>query len=381
MIYFDNAATSYPKPDKVYKEMIRCMKEYCANPGRGGHKMSVDSGKAVYEARELISNLFNCQNPMQICFMKNATEALNCALHGVLKAGDNVITSPMEHNSVMRPLKEIEREKSITISVLKGNDFGEIDVDDFKKAITPKTKLAVFTLSSNVNGIIMPFNEIGRICREHGILFLLDGSQGAGSINIDVKEACIDLLALPGHKGLMGPQGTGILYVREGIFLKPMLQGGTGSNSELIYQPEIFPEGFESGTLNTPGIVGLKEGVKFINEIGLENIRIKKNMLVQRFYDGVKNICGVKLYSRREGTNNSGIIALNIQGIFSNELSSILDKNYSIATRAGLHCSPMAHKTLGTLDNGIVRFSFSYFNELQEIEYVVNVLEKISKVK
>lgn len=381
MIYFDNAATSFPKPDTVYDEIQKCMKEYCANPGRGGHKMSIDSGKAVFDTREVVSKLFNCQNPMRICFMKNATEALNYAIHGLLESGDHVIISPMEHNSVIRPLKDIERDKGITITVLKGNEYGEIDIEDFEKAITSKTKLAVLTLSSNVNGIIMPFKEIGRICREHGILFLLDGSQGAGSINIDVMNACIDLLAMPGHKGLMGPQGTGVLYVREGIKLKALLQGGTGSNSELIYQPEQLPDTFESGTLNTPGIVGLKAGIEFINKTGLENIKIKKNILVQEFYDGVKNICGVKLYSRREGTNNSGIVALNVQGLFSNELSFILDQKYGIATRSGLHCSPMAHSTLGTLNNGIVRFSFSYFNDLQEIEYVVNVLEKISKAK
>lgn len=379
MIYFDNAATSFPKPEMVHVEMLRCIKEYCANPGRGGHKMSIESGKEVFETREVISDFFNCQNPMQICFMKNATEALNYALHGLLEKGDHVITSPMEHNSVMRPLKTIEKEKGISITILKGNDYGEIDIDDFSKAITSKTKMAVFTLSSNVNGVIMPFKEIGRICKEKNIIFVLDGSQGAGSIKIDVKEANVDILALPGHKGLMGPQGTGVLYVREGIRLKPLMEGGTGSNSEFIYQPEGLPEAIESGTLNTPGIVGLKAGIKFTNETGIENIKIKKNMLVEKFYDGVKNIYGVKLYSRREGTNNSGIIALNIHGFISTELSSILDQKYGIATRAGLHCSPMAHSTLGTLKNGIVRFSFSNFNELQEIEYVVNVLEKISK--
>jgi len=379
MIYFDNAATSFPKPNKVFEEMLKCMKEYCANPGRGGHKMSIASGMAVLEAREVISDFFNCQNPMQICFTKNATEGLNYALHGLLEAGDHVITSPMEHNSVIRPLKTIELEKNISITILKGNEYGEIDIDDFNKAINAKTKLAVFTLSSNVNGIVMPFKEIGKICREKGILFLLDGSQGAGCINIDVKDASIDLLALPGHKGLMGPQGTGILYMREGIKLKPVIQGGTGSNSEYILQPEIIPDALESGTLNTPGIVGLKTGIKYINEVGIENIKIQKNRLVECFYEGVKDIQGIKLYSEKDSLKNSGIVALNIDGMDSTELSYILDKKYEIETRAGLHCSPIAHATLGTMKTGVVRFSFSCFNEIQEIEYTINSLEKITK--
>jgi len=379
MVYFDNAATSFPKPDIVYNEVLKCMKEYCANPGRGGHQMSINSGKAVVEAREVISNFFNMNNPMQVCFTKNATEGLNYALYGLLEDGDNVITSPMEHNSVMRPLKTICQHKEVSITILKGNKYGEIGVDEFAEAIKPNTKLVVLTLSSNVNGIIMPFKEIGRICRQKGILFLLDGSQGAGSINIDVQEAAIDLLALPGHKGLMGPQGTGILYVREGIGLKPMLQGGTGSNSENILQPEIFPDAMESGTLNTPGIVGLGAGIKFISGTGIEKIREHKNMLVESFYNGVKNIQGIKIYSKNELSKNSGIIALNVDGMESTEVSYILDKKYGIETRAGLHCAPMAHTTLGTLKTGVVRFSFSYFNQFKEIEYTVSALEKISK--
>lgn len=379
MVYLDNAATSFPKPETVYNEILKCMKEYCANPGRGGHQMSITAGKAVIEAREAVSDFFNCQNPMQVCFTKNATEGLNYALHGILRDGDNVITSPMEHNSVMRPLMTISRNKAVSITVLKGNEYGEIDTDDLIKVIKPNTKLVVMTLSSNVNGIMMPFKEIGKICRQHGILFLLDGSQGAGSIKIDVQEAAVDLLALPGHKGLMGPQGTGILYVRDGIGLKPMMQGGTGSNSENILQPEIFPDTMESGTLNTPGIVGLRAGLDFITETGIEKIREHKNNLIESFYDGVKNIQGIKLFSRNEASRNSGIIALNVEGLESTEVSYILDKKYGIETRAGLHCAPMAHTTLGTLKSGIVRFSFSYFNVIEEIEYTVGALEKISK--
>jgi len=379
MIYLDNAATSYPKPDAVYYEMEICMREYCANPGRGGHQMSIISGKAVLEAREEICNFFNIRDPMRLCFTKNATEALNIAIKGFLKPGDHVITTSMEHNSVIRPLKTMERDAGIELTIVGGNMFGEIAVEDIERAIKSNTRLIACIMASNVNGTVTPVKEIGSIAAEKGIAFLVDASQGAGHIKIDVDEMNIDMLAFPGHKGLLGPQGTGGLYVRQGLKINPLFQGGTGSSSENLYQPEMMPDVLESGTLNTPGIVGLSCGVKFINSLGLENLAIYKHMLVKRLLDGMKEIRGIKIYSLDDFHRNSGIAAVNFEGIDSAEVSCELDKNYNIATRAGLHCAPLAHKTLGTHSMGAVRFSVGCFNTIDEIDYALEAMRRLSR--
>lgn len=378
MIYLDNAATSFPKPSVVYDEVYRCMKYYCANPGRGGHAMSIACGKAVFETRELVSNFFNVNNPMQIIFTKNATEAINYALYGYLESGDHVITTHMEHNSVIRPLRTLERDKNISLTVVKGDLYGYITASDIEKCIQANTKLIVCTISSNVNGIIMPIREIGDLARKKGITFMVDGSQGAGSIKIDVQNMFIDILAFPGHKGLLGPQGVGGLYVRECIKLKPLMQGGTGSNSEMIYQPEMMPDLLESGTLNTPGIIGLKSGVEYINRIGVENISEMKYLLTKRLYEGLSEVKGIVLYSRLEANYNSGVIAANLTDIDSTEVSYELDKKYNIATRAGLHCAPLAHELLGTINSGIVRFSLGCFSTLEDIDFTVKAMKEIS---
>lgn len=379
MIYLDNAATSYPKPNAVYNEITRCMREYCANPGRGGHRMSLSSGRAVLEAREEICNFFNIGSIMQLCFTKNATEALNIAIKGCLKPGDHVITTSMEHNSVIRPLKTLERDIGIEITIVAGNEFGEIDVQNVKGSIKNNTKLIACTLSSNVNGVIIPVKEIGRIAREKGIAFLVDASQGAGTIKIDINDMNIDMLAFPGHKGLLGPQGTGGLYVREGLKINSLIQGGTGSNSENLYQPEVMPDYLESGTLNTSGIVGLGCGIKFINSFGLENLAIYKHMLIKRLHEGLEEINEIKIYSIDDIRKNSGIVAINFEGVDSTEISYELDKCFKIAARAGLHCAPLAHRTLGTSCIGIVRLSVGCFNTIDEIDFTLEALRKISE--
>ncbi len=378
MIYLDNAATTFPKPPKVTEEISRCLSEYCANPGRGGHEMSMTSGRAVMEARETIANFFNIQNSLQLCFTKNATEGLNIAIQGALENCDHVITTCMEHNSVFRPLKSLERERQIEITIVRGDEFGELDLADLRNSIQKNTKMIICTLSSNVNGIINPIQEIGQIAREHGILFLLDGSQGAGSIPIDVLDMNVDMLAFPGHKGLLGPQGTGGLYVKDGLKISSLLYGGTGSHSENPYQPEDMPDLMESGTLNTPGIVGLRWGIEYINSIGIRNIHQRKFKLVQRLYEGLAELPGIKFYSKNSPDNNSGIVALNFEGIASTEISYILDKNYQIETRAGLHCAPLAHETLGTIKTGLVRFSVGCFNTEDEIDFTIKALREIS---
>ncbi|MDP4092710.1 MAG: aminotransferase class V-fold PLP-dependent enzyme [Bacillota bacterium] len=378
MIYLDNAATSYPKPDIVHNEMLRCMREYCANPGRGGHILSNKAGDSVMRVREIISRFFNFDNPLNLCFTKNATEAINIALKGFLKHGDHVITTAMEHNSVLRPLKTMERDDGIELTILRGDRYGRINPEAFRSAVRENTRLIVCTLSSNVNGVIMPVKEIGNVAREQGIAFLVDVSQGAGSIAIDVEDMKIDMLAFPGHKGLLGPQGTGGLYVREGLILKPMTQGGTGSNSENVFQPDFMPDLLESGTINTPGIVGLGCGIDFIDTFGIENLRLYKHMLVQRLHGRLKDIPGVILYSIDDINENSGIVAINIGQLDSNEVSYTLDRKFGIAVRAGLHCSPFAHETLGTLGRGIVRFSIGCFNTFEEIDLAAAAVADIA---
>lgn len=378
MIYLDNAATSFPKPECVYDEVERCMREYCANPGRGGHAMSVKAGLAVVDARDTICELFGIHDTMRLCFTKNATEALNLAIKGIARQGCGVITTAMEHNSVMRPLRTLERDMGIELTVIKGNDIGEIDPNSIKREIKKNTVLIVCTLSSNVNGVIMPVREIGKIAREAGIFFLLDASQGAGSIDIDVEADFIDMMALPGHKGLMGPQGTGCLFVRDGIPIRPLMEGGTGSNSEYQYQPEIMPDFLESGTLNTPGIVGLGQGAGYVAGVGVSNIQVYKHSLIELLYDGLRDIKGITFYSVPDIKRNSGIMAINLARIDSTELSYTLDHEYGIASRAGLHCSPSAHSILGTLTRGIVRLSVGYMNTRDEILSTIKAIEEVS---
>lgn len=378
MIYLDNAATSFPKPECVYREMDHCFREYCANPGRGGHSLSVKAGMAVMESRTNLCRLFNISEPMRLVFTKNATEALNIAIKGIARSGCHIITTGMEHNSVMRPLRTMERDKGIELTVVNGNDLGEIEPDEIRRAIKKNTTLIVCTLSSNVNGIIMPVVEIGKIARSYGVMFLVDASQGAGSIQLDLKSQNIDMLAVPGHKGLLGPQGTGCLYVREGVTIHSLIEGGTGSKSELTYQPEIMPDLLESGTLNTPGIVGLGSGAGFIEELGMENINTHKNKLVTLLTEGFKDIRGIRLYSVPDKKRNSGIVAMNLCQVDSTEISFLLDRDYDICTRAGLHCAPGAHNTLGTQTGGIVRFSVGCFNTIDEILRTIRAVEEIS---
>jgi cysteine desulfurase/selenocysteine lyase len=373
----DNAATSFPKPENVYLEMDRCMREYCANPGRSGHEMSLESNKKIMETRKELGGLFGIGDFFQLIFTKNASEALNIAIKGILKPGQRVITTSMEHNSVLRPLKSLQRQWNIEIDIVEANNLGEIDAQDVERCIRPNTALIVSTLSSNVNGTIMPVKDIGNIALNEEIPFLLDASQGAGVLNIDVEKLNVDILAFPGHKSLFGPQGTGGLYVREGISLQPLIEGGTGSVSESLNQPEFLPDRFESGTLNTPGIVGLCEGVRFIKSEGIENIRKHKDKLISRLIEGLREIKGLRLYSIADNKKNSGIVALKSSKYDSVELCTILASKYKIASRGGLHCAPLAHRSLGSSDCGLLRLSPGYFNTFEEIDYVLNALREV----
>ncbi len=379
MIYLDNAATSFPKPEAVYVEMDKCLRTYCANPGRGSHTMSVTSATTVTTTRERIANLLKIEDNLNISFTKNATEALNIAICGSLSSGDHVITTCMEHNSVIRPLKTLEKYGGVRLSIVSADGLGRVDPQEIRRSINRRTKLIICTLSSNVNGIIMPVEEIGKIARDNGINYLIDASQGLGSIELDINRVHANMVAFPGHKGLLGPQGTGGLYVASQIKLKPLMRGGTGSRSELLYQPEIMPDKLESGTLNTPGIAGLGAGLEFIQKKGIDKIRKKKDELTVRLFDGISRINNIKMFSSGSVEENSGIVAFNFEGVDSTEVSYQLDKQFKVECRAGLHCAPLAHSHFRTLNSGIVRLSVGCFNTNAEVDSVIQSINLIAR--
>ncbi len=379
MIYLDNAATSFPKPEAVYVEMDKCLRTYCANPGRGSHTMSVISATTVTTTRERIANLLKIEDNLNISFTKNATEALNIAICGSLSSGDHVITTCMEHNSVIRPLKTLEKYGGVRLSIVSADGLGRVDPQEIRRSINRRTKLIICTLSSNVNGIIMPVEEIGKIARDNGINYLIDASQGLGSIELDINRVHANMVAFPGHKGLLGPQGTGGLYVASQIKLKPLMRGGTGSRSELLYQPEIMPDKLESGTLNTPGIAGLGAGLEFIQKKGIDKIRKKKDELTVRLFDGISRINNIKMFSSGSVEENSGIVAFNFEGVDSTEVSYQLDKQFKVECRAGLHCAPLAHSHFRTLNSGIVRLSVGCFNTNAEVDSVIQSINLIAR--
>ena len=376
MIYLDNAATTYPKPDKVYDAVIDCMKNYGANPGRAGHKLAIAAGRIIYEARENVAKLFNIENPMNIIFTHNATDSLNLAIKGILKSGDHVITTSIEHNSVIRPIKSLE-EIGIENTIVSCDKYGQLNPTDIEKAIKPNTKLIVTTHASNVCGTLVDIKEVGDIAKKNNILYLIDASQTAGIYDIDLKKLNIDMIGIAGHKGLLGPQGTGVLYIREGIRLKQLKEGGTGSKSEELTQPDIFPDKYESGTHNTPGLAGLNAGVKFILEKGIDNIRYHEEELTGYFIEELKKIPNIKIYGPMDSKKQASVVSINIGNIDSGEISYILDDVYNIATRSGLHCSPLAHKTLGSFEQGTVRFGIGYFNTKSDIDKALSALKDI----
>jgi len=378
LIYLDNAATSWPKPSVVWPAMDHCFHHLGANPGRSGHQMALDAGRIIYETRELLAKLFHINNPLQIIFTLNATEALNLALKGLLKPGDHVITSSMEHNSVTRPLHVLSH-RGVEVTKVKASIEGFIKVEDVVSQLKENTKALVITHASNVTGALMPIEELGQWARAKGLKFIVDAAQTAGVYEIDVEKMKIDLLAFPGHKSLYGPQGTGGLYIREGVVLDPLKEGGTGSNSEDPVQPDVLPDRYESGTPNTIGIAGLGAAVKYILDEGLEKIREHEEKLTKRFLQGLEFIPGIKVYGPRDVTKQAPVVSVNFGDHDSSEVGFILDRVFNIACRTGLHCAPDAHSTLGTLGQGTVRFSFSYFNTEQDIDKALESLQRISQ--
>ncbi|WHH58348.1 aminotransferase class V-fold PLP-dependent enzyme [Petroclostridium sp. X23] len=378
MVYLDNAATTWPKPYAVCDEMLKCMKNYCANPGRSGHRMALRASEKIYECRENIAKLFVIPDPLCVSFTSNTTEALNKGIKGLVKPGDHVITTSMEHNSVLRPLKKLEQ-LGVELTIVKADAYGRVSAEMVENSINNNTKLIVAIHASNVYGTVNPVKEIGRIAREKKIVFMVDAAQTAGVYPIDVEDMNVDILAFPGHKGLMGPQGTGGLYVREDLVLDTLTEGGTGSMSESPYQPDFVPDRYESGTQNTPGIAALNEGVKFILANGMDSIMQHEKELTRRLLDGLRSIPRVRIYGDTTLKENVGVVSINIEGKDCVDVSSELDSTYEIATRGGLHCAYIAHETLGTLECGTVRLSIGWFNTKKDIDWALYAISRIAK--
>lgn len=381
MIYLDNAATSYPKPKEVGKAMLHFLEKVGASPGRSGHRLSIEAGRLLYQTRESLAELFNVTDPLRIIFTLNVTEAINLVLKGLLRPEDQVITSSMEHNSVMRPLRELEK-RGVEVKVVPCSPQGDLDPVDIKKSIKKNTKLIVLNHSSNVIGTLLPITEVGEIARKHNILFLVDAAQTAGCYPLDIKKDNIDLLAFTGHKALFGPPGTGGLVVGERVDikeLKPLKFGGTGSQSESEEQPDFLPDIYESGTPNTVGLIGLNEGVRFILKEGVDKIHQYELELTQKLFEGLKEIPGVIVYGEDQVKDRMAVVSFNIKNQLPSEVGLRLDEEYNIMSRVGLHCAPAAHKTIGTFPTGTIRFSLSWFNTFEEVEKTILAVRKIAQ--
>ncbi len=381
-IYFDNAATSFPKPKEVLEGVMAYMTRVGGNPGRSGHALSISAGEIVFSCREALAGLFGVSNPMRVIFCANATEALNLAIQGILKPGDHAITTAMEHNSTIRPLKELEKRIGIGLTVIPCPNHFRIDLEAFEKSIRPDTRLAVINHGSNVTGTLQPLSDIGQICERKGVLLVADCSQSAGTVPIDINGAKVDILAFSGHKGLYAPTGTGGLVLSDRFdfsVMRPLKYGGTGSDSDKLLQPDFIPDAYESGTLNVAGISGLLAGIKYILSLqnGLESIYQHKKDLAVHFATKAKETVGGFVGYVPSELIETGVVSFNIQGIDPSGVAQLLSERYNIHCRSGLHCAPLAHQTMGTFPVGTVRFSFGIFNLKKEVDAALNALSKI----
>jgi len=376
MIYFDNACTSFPKPPAVVDAIRDYSLTIGSSPGRSGHRLALEAGRLIFEAREDLCRLFNVPRSERLVFTSNATDALNLAIMGLLTDGDHVIVPSMEHNSVMRPLNYLLRKGIIQLSVVPCSEEGYIDLGALRKSIRKNTRLIAVNHASNVVGTIAPLEEIGEISGE--IPFLVDAAQSGGAVSIDIEAMGIDLLAFTGHKSLYGPQGTGGLFVREGIDLKPLRRGGTGSKSESWDHPDFLPDKYECGTPNTPGIVGLGEGVRFVLGKGVNEIRRYEMELTRALLEGLEDIEEITVYGPGNPDEQTATVSITVRGREASEVAYRLDREYDIMTRVGLHCNPGAHKTIGTFPRGTVRLSMGYFNTQEEVGLVLEALRKIT---
>ncbi len=378
MIYLDNAATTYPKPKSVYKNVMDAMTKYGANPGRGSHAMAIEGARVIYETRELLAELFNLDDPMRVILTFNATDGLNMAIKGILKPGDHVVTTAMEHNSVLRPIKELEN-IGVENTIVFCSPEGKINVDDIEAAIKSNTRMVVTTHVSNLTGTIFPIEKIGEMCKRRNVLYLVDGSQSAGVLEIDMVKQHIDFLAVPGHKGLLGPQGTGALLINSDAEIKELKEGGTGSESSNPHQPNFYPDKLEAGTHNLPGIAGLNAGLKYILSKGTKSILSHEKNILETFINELSKNPKIVIYGPEDIDDRSGVVPVNIDGMDSSEVAYILDTEYNIAVRPGLHCAPLAHKTIGTENIGAVRFGVGPFTKRTDVIAAVKALNEISE--
>ena len=376
MIYFDNAATTMRKPECVIEAVAAAMRSL-GNAGRGVHEASLEASRTIFDTRCLMADFFGAENPKQIAFTANSTEALNIAIKGLFEPGDHVITTVLEHNSVLRPLYELQ-EKGVRVSFVGCGGSGQPDYDAFETLIDGDTKGIVCTHGSNLTGNLVDIARVGRIARSHGLLFVADASQTAGIFPINVREMQIDVLCFTGHKSLMGPQGTGGLYVREGLKVRPLLSGGSGVQTYSRTHPAEMPTALEAGTLNGHGIAGLHAAVEYIRETGMNVIREKEQALMRQFHEGVSRNPKIRVYGDFSDYNRCPVVALNIGDYDSSEVSDELFMTYGIATRPGAHCAPLMHEALGTVSQGAVRFSFSYFNTEEEVSQALDALAELT---
>ena len=377
MIYLDNAATTLHKPQQVIDAVVHAMQSM-GNCARGTHEEALDAARTVYDARVRLASLFGCPRVDHVAFTANSTEALNIAINGLIDPGDHVISTDLEHNSVLRPLYRLEAEHGAELSFVPADKLGNVDYADFERLMKPNTRAVVCTNASNLTGTVLDIERIAKTAHSHGALVIVDASQTAGCWPIDMKKMGIDVLCFTGHKGLMGPQGTGGICVKEGIEIRPFKVGGSGVQSYSRTHPAEYPTRLEAGTLNGHGIAGLGAAAKFISETGVENIHAKERSLMLRFYEGVKNIEGVTVYGDFT-KDKTAIVALNIRDYESGEVSYELSESYGIATRPGAHCAPRMHKALGTAEVGAVRFSFSFYNTEEEIDEAVRAVAELAK--
>ena len=377
MIYMDNAATTLHKPD-VVKAAVLAAFDTMGNAGRGASEPALDASRVIYAAREKLAHFFNAESASRIVFTANSTESLNIAIKGLFCPGDHVITTVLEHNSVLRPLYECQ-EQGVEITILGCDEKGNISYEEMERAVKDNTKAVVCTHASNLTGNMIDLNKVGEITKRHGLLLVVDASQTAGVWPVDVQEQGIDVLCFTGHKGLLGPQGTGGMYVRTGVDIRPLLSGGSGIDTYNPHHPSQMPTALEAGTLNGHGIAGLGAAVTYLEETGLNVIREKEQSLMRRFYEGISAIPGIKVYGDFSTNDRAAIVSFNIGDYDSSEVSDELNVKYGIVTRPGAHCAPLMHKALGTVEQGAVRFSFSHYNTEEEVDTAVRAVEELAR--
>ena len=375
MIYLDNAATTMKKPQCVIDAVVAAM-SHMGNAGRGATSAALDASRVIYDTREKLSDLFNLQNPSRVAFTCNSTESLNTAIKGILSSGDHAITTALEHNSVLRPLYDLQA-KGMELSIVDCDENGNIDYNDFEKLIKENTKAIVCTHASNLVGNVLDVKKIGSIAKKHNLIFIVDASQSTGVFPIDMQDMNIDILCFTGHKGLLGPQGTGGICVREGIDVRPLKVGGSGVNTFSKEQPVEMPTHLEAGTLNGHAIAGLNAALDYLKEEGIDNIQKREEELMFRFYNGIKDIKDIKIFGNFEN-KRAAIVTFNVGDIDSAAFSDELSFAYDISTRAGAHCAPLMHKAMNTVEQGAVRFSFSHYNTEEEIDTAIKAVKEIA---